>query len=163
MILDGTLVDSNGVLPFVYQTITDSKALGREHAVATNQGGVGLRRWMEDYEFGDNYEKYPTEREAVYHIERNMKKVGLAGHEYRVCYAYQSKKSGNWYPPESPPTGSWSWDWRKPGKGMLVDLMQHFGVRPSQTLFVGDQYTDERAAVHAGCSFMHAADFFKWR
>lgn len=53
-------------------------------------------------------------------------------------------------------------DCRKPRPGMLRAIMRHFGVRPEDTLFVGDTPADREAAVAAGTSFAWAWDFFGW-
>lgn len=42
-------------------------------------------------------------------------------------------------------------EWRKPSPGMLLAAMRHFGARPAETPFVGDQPTDLEAAAHAHC------------
>lgn len=49
---------------------------------------------------------------------------------------------------------------RKPGPGMLLEAMDHFGVDPENTLFVGDRTEDERAALAAGTSFVWSWQFF---
>lgn len=50
---------------------------------------------------------------------------------------------------------------RKPGAGMLRDIVRHFGVRPDETLFVGDMELDRQAAEAAGVRFAWAWDFFR--
>lgn len=49
---------------------------------------------------------------------------------------------------------------RKPAPGMLLEAMDHFGVGPENTLFVGDRKEDEAAAMAAGTSFVWAWEFF---
>jgi D-glycero-D-manno-heptose 1,7-bisphosphate phosphatase len=49
---------------------------------------------------------------------------------------------------------------RKPEPGMLLNIMEHYGVRPEDTLFVGNGDADREAAARAGVSFMWAADLF---
>ncbi len=53
-------------------------------------------------------------------------------------------------------------DCRKPQPGMLLRIMDHYGVSPAETLFVGNALTDEEAARRAGTSFAFANDFFDW-
>jgi D-glycero-D-manno-heptose 1,7-bisphosphate phosphatase len=49
---------------------------------------------------------------------------------------------------------------RKPEPGMLLNIMNYYGVDPADTLFVGDSEVDREAAARAGTSFMWAADLF---
>lgn len=51
---------------------------------------------------------------------------------------------------------------RKPAPGLLLDLLEAYGVAPSAALFVGDLSTDQEAAHRAGISFVWARDFFGW-
>ncbi|MGI9090037.1 MAG: HAD-IIIA family hydrolase [Gemmatimonadaceae bacterium] len=53
-------------------------------------------------------------------------------------------------------------DCRKPAPGMLLSIMDYYGVSPAETLFVGNALTDEEAARGAGASFALADDFFDW-
>ena len=49
---------------------------------------------------------------------------------------------------------------RKPQPGMLLSIMEHYGVQPEDTLFVGNAEADREAAARAGVRFMWAADLF---
>ena len=49
---------------------------------------------------------------------------------------------------------------RKPEPGVLLHIMNHYGVDPAETLFVGNAEEDREAAVRAGVAFMWAADLF---
>lgn len=49
---------------------------------------------------------------------------------------------------------------RKPEPGMLLTIMNYYGVDPAETLFVGDADVDREAAARAGASFMWASDLF---
>lgn len=51
-------------------------------------------------------------------------------------------------------------DCRKPAPGMLLAIMDHFGVPPRETLFVGDAECDREAARRAGVTFSDAECFF---
>ena len=49
---------------------------------------------------------------------------------------------------------------KKPGPGMLLELIIHHQVYPRQTFFVGDSDTDRQAAENAGIGFIWADQFF---
>lgn len=49
---------------------------------------------------------------------------------------------------------------RKPQPRMLLKIMEHYGVDPRDTLFVGNAEADREAAARAGVTFMWAADLF---
>lgn len=50
---------------------------------------------------------------------------------------------------------------RKPEPGMLLKVMSHYNICPSQTVFVGDSKKDEIAATNAGCHFIWVHDIIK--
>jgi len=129
-------------------------------AIATNQGGVGLRHWMETDGFGEP-EKYPTEEAVRARLERIVKQ--LPGRiDVNICFAYQSKKTGLWSPtPKGAVRLEWEPNSRKPAPGMLLRAMETAGVSPQETLMVGDDIDDDvRAAMKAKCEFMFAQEFF---
>lgn len=134
-------------------------------AIATNQGGVGLRYWMET----DRSLKrifYPTEKQVEERLTALVKTLagGQDGSEriaVYAAYAYRDKE-GQWGPQ---PTGidtspRWQIEWRKPGAGMLLQAMRAAGTGPEKTLMVGDSPEDQAAAQAAGCGFYRAGDFF---
>jgi phosphoglycolate phosphatase-like HAD superfamily hydrolase len=165
--LDGTLAEMNS-----HDLYPDARAWIEAHPepqwhVATNQGGVGLRYWMECEGFGDPSE-YPTQ-EA---IEQRLMTLFPSDMPNRpvvhVCFRYQSKKSGKWCPApyavdqQEPGTeyGAWNKRWRKPAPGMLENAMYLTGRDPVEVLMVGDGDEDQQAAYNAGCHFQWAWEFF---
>lgn len=158
--IDDTLADwrTHELLPGVKEWF-DANAASTNLIGAANQGGVGLRYWMEHDDFGDPT-RYPRSIDADEHFEIVQRNLG---HEFKVlrCYAYQSKK-GFWSPT---PRGyedanEWRQDWRKPAPGMLLEAMRLFDAKPEDTLMVGDSNEDRDAADAAGCGFVWADDFF---
>ena len=131
-----------------------------QFAIATNQGGVGLRYWMEQAGFGDP-EQYPTEAQARAHIQRVIDQLHPSFKPY-VCFAYQSQRSGKWSP--TPPGCEGLPEWnpanRKPAPGMLLQAMKDAGVGPEQTTYVGNDIEDYMAAKAAKCKFRYAQEFF---
>jgi HAD superfamily hydrolase (TIGR01662 family) len=134
-------------------------------AIATNQGGVGMRYWMEKAGFGKP-EAYPTREEIEERVRRIVSALtgqdpdGISLPVY-ASYRYQSRQ-GKWapVPPEEAGAPGWSMEWRKPQPGMLLQAIQDAGAHPERTLFVGDSEEDRRAAQGAGCAFAWAKDFF---
>jgi D-glycero-D-manno-heptose 1,7-bisphosphate phosphatase len=53
-------------------------------------------------------------------------------------------------------------DCRKPKPGMLHHIMRYYGVKPSETVFVGNSPTDREAAKTAGVDFLEAREVFGW-
>jgi D-glycero-D-manno-heptose 1,7-bisphosphate phosphatase len=130
-------------------------------AIATNQGGVGMRYWMEQENFGKPG-GYPTEEEVNERMHGLIEALG-APKDLPVYVAYRYRNLvGKWGPipagKEDAPR--WRPEWRKPSGGMLLQAMQDAGASPETTLFVGDRKDDKGAAKDAGCRFEWAKDFF---
>jgi HAD superfamily hydrolase (TIGR01662 family) len=167
--IDGTIADrdTHKLLPGVERWIDEfsQQAQSTVLAFATNQGGVGLRYWMESEGFGEP-EKFPSEDDAMNHIHTVIDHLGLDErmlyYYLLVCFAYQSKKSGKWGPtPENSPNPScWRQDWRKPSPGMLLQAMEYAIATPEKTLMIGDSDEDREAAEAAGIRFIHRDDWF---
>lgn len=49
---------------------------------------------------------------------------------------------------------------KKPGPGMLLELVAHFGAAAEETLFVGDSDADRLAAAAAGVAYADSRSFF---
>jgi HAD superfamily hydrolase (TIGR01662 family) len=165
--VDGTLAKqfTLELLPGVKQFFELLFQAGCPHtpkvAIATNQGGVGMRYWMEKGGFGKP-EKYPTAEEINERMEALVDKLG--GDSQLPVYAsfrFVNKK-GKWtpVPPEQTDNPRWELEWRKPKPGMLLQAMEEAGTRTDETLFVGDREEDQAAAQATGCAFRWAKDFF---
>ena len=132
-------------------------------ALATNQGGVGLRAWMERDGFGDP-EKLPTEQHVIHRLSHLGQQIAtLTGGDILICYAcaYQSKTSGEWSPQRE--GSQWLKSWRKPGTGMLNEAMQYYKAERHEYVFVGDNLHnnyDELAAKAAGITYTDHASLF---
>lgn len=123
-------------------------------ALATNQGGVGLRWWMIDSGWG-NPDELPTLKSVEERLRAIQQQIPLPTMLY-TAYAYQSQKTREWSPVPMEYVGrpEWSRAWRKPNPGMIQQAMVDYGVAdPRRVLFVGDQPEDEGAAVGAGVAF----------
>lgn len=160
--VDGTLCDRDSTA--LYPEVTAWLAAHPEQqvAIATNQGGVGLRYWMESGGFGEPG-KYPTEEQVWERLDAILDQFPDGGHfpSVQVCFAYQSRK-GDWSPVPAGRHGvkEWSSDCRKPAPGMLLNAMRAWGVTSGETLMVGDSADDQLAADAAGCAFAWAWEFF---
>lgn len=173
--LDDTLMerDTTNLLPGVKEWFNkwlDELDGKTSFAICTNQGGVGLRHWMESGGFGEP-EKYPTPYDVskrlriVYEILTNIEVDDNPSAYLPLgifkCYAYITKKGvvapvpqGKELDPE------WNPYCRKPYAGMLKRAQAYFSVGDGLVLFVGDRPEDEEAAMNAGCDFMWAWEFF---
>jgi D-glycero-D-manno-heptose 1,7-bisphosphate phosphatase len=106
-----------------------------KQATASNQGGIA---------FG-----YMPESEMF----AAMLDLGNQGQfdTMRVCYQHPTATIDR-YREDSP--------LRKPGPGMLLEIMQELEVSADKTLMVGDRPEDQQAAQTAGVGFIWADDFF---
>lgn len=163
--VDGTIADRDS--DQLYEDAAHYFSYGEQQhywALATNQGGVGLRLWMEAEGFGEP-ENYPTEKDItrrLYALTEQIAPDGDDGREvtWYVCYAYQSKKSGKWAPVGDKSLCEWQHEFRKPAPGMLIQAMGEYECQGLDTLMVGDGEEDLHAAEAAGVHFLTADTFF---
>lgn len=165
--LDGTLAQSQterllaGVNNFFQLIFQRECPLRPKIAIATNQGGVGLRYWMERDHFGKPG-PYPTEDQIEERLSHLFAGLGCDSQvPVYVSYRYQNKQ-GNWspVPPGEEHNPRWLSNWRKPSPGMLLQAMQDANVAPTDTVYVGDRDEDQAAAHAARCFFWQASEFF---
>lgn len=165
LILDwgGTIAEfkTGAILPNTKEVLANLPA-NTHIAIASNQGGVGLRYWMERDGFGQP-STYPNEQVIYDMFASGCSQLGISPKIY-LSFAYQAK-SGKWSPePNGDETRNpnyWQREWRKPESGMLIQAMKDFGVSPTETLMIGDREEDELAAFDANCQFQWADVFFK--
>jgi len=164
--VDGTLVETYGLEPlpnvesFFRLVLNGGCPQPPGLALATNQGGVGMRYWMERGRFGQP-ENFPTEDSVNERLGNLLTRLGAPEARVYTSFLYQTK-NGKWAPAPPGRQGDprWSPEWRKPNPGMLLQAMADAGARPERTLFVGDREEDREAAAAAGCAFAWAAEFF---
>lgn len=177
--VDGTLVHPHTelLMPGVQAWIDRFDFTKDQMALATNQGGVGLRFWMKLGEFGKP-ETYPSQEEVMARLGRIQAK--LVGQHTELCpiyaaFAYQSKSTGLWGPTpfdlpaedqaeEAIYTGppEWSRAWRKPSPGMILHAIAVAKVQRDQAVMIGDSNDDDRGAADAcGVQFTHAQTLFQ--
>ncbi len=104
--------------------------------IATNQGGVA---------FG-----YMEEGLIAKEIDRLASEALIGWVE--ICYTHPNACIPEYYHANDPR--------RKPGPGMLLQIMQYTQIGPIHTLMVGDRPEDEQAAQNAGVAFAWSTDFF---
>ena len=116
--------------PGAAQAIAACNAAGYLVFIVTNQGGVGLGLY---------------DAQAVETLHAHMR-AQLAAHgahidDIRYCVHHPNAVTAERRVP---------CDWRKPGPGMIRDLMQAWPVDPRASFLVGDRETDMAAAREAG-------------
>lgn len=164
--VDGTLVgDGFGheLLPQATEFFSSLANTGVEVALATNQGGVGLRYWMETNGFGEP-DKYPTKKKAEARILRVADAISdiYESPKVFISWSYRSKKTGVYGPvPADDDDPGWSYTWRKPVQGMLLAAMDVAQVTPDRTLMIGNGPEDFEAARTAGCDFASSVRVLK--
>lgn len=130
-------------------------------ALATNQGGVALRLWMEEAGWGEP-EKYPTLEAVQIRLHAIQQQIPLSTMLY-TAYAYQTQKTKEWAPVPIQFAGQPEWGraWRKPNGGMIQQAMVDSGIQnPQKVLFVGDRPEDQGAATAAGVGFVWVKQFW---
>lgn len=159
--LDGTLAPMDGDKLYADAARWFANHPDTHWMIVTNQGGIGLRYWMESGGFGEPA-KYPTLESFQTRVRSLFNDEGIYERKVIMCARYQSKKSGEWspIPPKIGFLSIWREDYRKPAPGMLLYAMSCKEVSPEQTLMIGDSEEDQQAAAAAGCDFAWAWDFF---
>lgn len=168
--VDGTLcpMSESSFLPGVREWFATKRPAGVALALVTNQGGVGLREWMIQGNWGQP-ENYPTAFEVENRLQFITHELGIkADVTIHVCYAYQSPKTNEISPAPKGQGNLKEWDIRrrKPSALMVMEAMKYafkadYSRRlASQVLFVGDSLDDVDCAKSAEVDFILADAFF---
>jgi histidinol phosphatase-like enzyme len=166
MEIEGVLVEPfttrllSGVQEWFEQKPDDVKVI-----VTSNQGGVGLRLWMETVEFG-NPSRLPTDDDVMARILRifdQLPRNSFSG--VYVAYHYQSKGGSSPRPALDPLPRWWLPSWRKPNTDMLLAAgVEAGGLTRDQfkddLAVVGVHRFDVDAAKALGADFLHADVLF---
>jgi histidinol phosphatase-like enzyme len=175
--IDGTLVaDYNATepLPGRLEFFESLRVMDNAPCVAfvTNQGGVGLRYWMEKEGWGEP-EKYPNFHDVSARLNKVFINLKIKNPALYICYRY-CNKDGIWGPTpfddmeafhQTTMPYMWKPEYRKPSPGMINLACEHYRIKRREgVLFVGDREEDRLAAASAwngkGVPFVWAKEFF---
>ena len=129
--------DDQELLPGVREKIIALSDAGHRVTAATNQGGVsfGFMSVEDSVKIND-----ATNSLLDWRIDRI--EVSYYHSKGKFCDQHQDRS--------------------KPKPNMLIALAAWAKARPRDILFVGDAFTDQRAARNAGVKFQWAHEFFGW-
>jgi D-glycero-D-manno-heptose 1,7-bisphosphate phosphatase len=128
----------------------------------------------------DEWELMPGVWETLHQVpwgEPGAPRLGVASNQDQVAYGHISLASAHQLLRDlalaatgtSPPGPALqlcphpvdlSCDCRKPRPGMLFTIMEHYGIKPDATVFVGNHEVDQEAAARAGVAFVWSDRLF---
>jgi histidinol-phosphate phosphatase family protein len=127
------------LLPSVGPILHHYASMGWRLVIVTNQGGVAFGYHSES-------QAQATHRSVLAALPVEVDASYICPHHPRGSvdpYAFDCRN-------------------RKPAPGAILDALHRYRCRAADCLFVGDQDTDQQAAVAAQVPFQWAADFFGW-
>jgi D,D-heptose 1,7-bisphosphate phosphatase len=122
--------DDLAFLPGAIAAVKRVNDLGHYAFLVTNQSGVARGFFTEA-----DVETFHA------HLQRRLRAAGAHLDDIRYCADH---------PEATVPRYRRLSDWRKPGPGMLRDLIEHWPIRTGASIVVGDKYSDTEAAEAAG-------------
>lgn len=140
-------VDDRVFIDGRWDKLLDLHAQGKKTAIVTNQGGAAWGIFEPD-----EMNRFLTSLAASADISAVF-----------ACYrdtGEKARSSDRTIKELTLPEYYKEWDRRKPGPGMLIEAMEHFGIAREDTLMVGDRNEDKGAAEAAGVSFQWEWEFF---
>lgn len=117
-------------LPGAVDAVAWLNARGYYVFVVSNQGGVALGRYAED-----------DVLRLFAHMRRELAARGARLDDFRYCPEHPNAQIERYRKVS---------DWRKPGPGMILDLMKHWNIDAARSFLLGDKPTDVAAAEAAG-------------
>jgi D-glycero-D-manno-heptose 1,7-bisphosphate phosphatase len=117
-------------IPGALDAIRHATASGWHVFIVTNQAGVGRGRYDE-----------AAVRSLLDWVADEARRHGGTVDDARYC---------PFHPDATVPAYRALSDWRKPGPGMLLDLIRAWELDPARCVMIGDQRTDVQAALGAG-------------
>ncbi len=124
------------LLPGVRDRLRELDAAGARFGVVSNQGGIGLGFLVHD-------DVVAMLRDMVDEILDPERALLV---QVEICPHVAEQRCGC----------------RKPNPRLLHKIMRHLDISAEETVFIGDQSSDRRAAEYAGCEFVWADQFFGW-
>lgn len=122
----------------IFELAAEASAAGIGIVVCTNQAGIG-RGYYSDRQF----------RSYMEWMHRQFERNGSPILRTYYCPHHPEAACDDYAQP---------CDFRKPGPGMLLAAMRHFGVDATRCLMIGDQETDMQAAAAAGVQGLQVHD-----
>lgn len=167
--VDGTIVNYKSTKLLMQVPITIARFIDIEEIIlVSNQGGVGLRLYLEQEDCSkEYYKKLPQEHDVRFRIGKIQESLQeRTGIHVSSLVSFQFKlDNGQFTQPDG--KHEWAWSWRKPEPGMIIHglewlgkLYKDRGFTYQDCLMVGDREEDKFAAEHAGIPFIFNTEFF---